>query len=96
VLAVLCSPYPGLGDRIRTVSLMRVWIDQDLCVGNGICEELAPDVFHLIDGEIAYIREGDHLLPRGPDGMLIVPTDLEESVIDAADECPAECIYIES
>ena len=75
---------------------MRVWIDQDLCVGNGICEELAPDVFQLVDGAIAYVRDGDRLLPAGQDGILQVTNGLEESVIDAAEECPAECIYIES
>ena len=74
---------------------MRVWIDQDLCVGNGICEELAPDVFQLVDGAIAYVRDQDRLLPRGQDGILSVPEGLEEAVIDAAEECPAECIYIE-
>ena len=74
---------------------MRVWIDQDLCVGNGICEELCPDVFYL-DGGIAYIRDGERLLPKGQDGILNVPVGLGESVIDAAEECPAECIYIEA
>ena len=24
---------------------LMVWIDQDLCTGDGICEEIAPDVF---------------------------------------------------
>ena len=24
---------------------MQVWIDQDLCTGDGICEEICPDVF---------------------------------------------------
>ena len=47
---------------------MRVWIDQDLCVGNGICEELCPDVFQLTDGDIAYVRDGESLLPKGQDG----------------------------
>ena len=23
---------------------MKVWIDQDLCTGDGLCEEIAPDV----------------------------------------------------
>jgi ferredoxin len=27
---------------------MKVWIDQDLCTGDGLCEEIAPDVFTLI------------------------------------------------
>mgnify|MGYP000855539449 CR=1 FL=1 len=26
---------------------MKVWIDQDLCTGDGLCEEIAPDVFTL-------------------------------------------------
>ena len=26
---------------------MKVWIDQDLCTGDGLCEEIAPDVFAL-------------------------------------------------
>jgi len=74
---------------------MRVWIDQDLCVGNGICEELCPDVFELVDGGIAYVRDGNRLLPKGTDGTLSVPAGLEESVVDAAEECPAACIYLE-
>ena len=24
---------------------MKVWIDQDLCTGDGLCEEICPDVF---------------------------------------------------
>lgn len=24
---------------------MKVWIDQDLCTGDGLCEEIASDVF---------------------------------------------------
>ncbi|NCX05803.1 MAG: ferredoxin, partial [Actinobacteria bacterium] len=24
---------------------MRVWIDQDLCTGDGLCVDLCPDVF---------------------------------------------------
>ncbi|HTL87661.1 MAG TPA: ferredoxin [Acidimicrobiia bacterium] len=74
---------------------MRVWIDQDLCVGNGICEELCPEVFQL-NGAIAYVRDGERLLPKGQDGIANVPAGHEESVIDAAEECPVECIYLEA
>ncbi len=28
---------------------MKVWIDQDLCTGDGLCEEIAPDVFVGLD-----------------------------------------------
>ncbi len=74
---------------------MRVWIDQHLCVGNGICEELCPEVFYF-DGNLAYVRNGEELLPDGEHGKLHVPAELEQAVIDAADECPAACIYLES
>ena len=38
---------------------MKVWIDQDLCTGDGLCEEIAPDVFTLLDDGLAYVKEGD-------------------------------------
>ena len=38
---------------------MKVWIDQDLCTGDGLCEEIAPDVFVLLDDGLAYVKEGD-------------------------------------
>jgi len=75
---------------------MRVWIEQHECVGNGVCEEVCPEVFWLDDGDIAYVIDGDRVLPEGTAGTLVVPQHLEESVIQAADECPAACIYIEA
>ena len=74
---------------------MRVWIDQKACVGNGVCEEICPEVFVLTDGDIAYLRDGDRVLPAGEAGILSVPPALEASVIEAAEECPAACIYVE-
>jgi ferredoxin len=74
---------------------MKVWIDQKACVGNGICEEICPEKFALVDGGIAYVRDGNQLLPEGEAGMSSVPSSLEATVIEAAEECPAACIYIE-
>ena len=37
---------------------MKVWIDQDLCTGDGLCEEICPDVFTLLDDGLAYVKEG--------------------------------------
>ena len=34
---------------------MKVWIDQDLCTGDGLCEEIAPSVFTLLDDGLAYV-----------------------------------------
>ncbi len=74
---------------------MRVWIDQKACVGNGVCAEICPEAFVLTDGDIAYVLDGDRILAEGNDGMLSVPQQLEAAVIDAAEECPAGCIYVE-
>ena len=56
---------------------MRVWIDQKACIGNGVCEDVCPEVFMLVDGDIAYVRDGDRLLPEGEAGALSVPSPLE-------------------
>ena len=36
---------------------MKVWIDQDLCTGDGLCEEIAPDVFFALDDGLFYVKE---------------------------------------
>ncbi|MGH9149236.1 MAG: ferredoxin [Acidimicrobiales bacterium] len=75
---------------------MKVWIDQDLCTGDGICEEIAPAVFTLLDDGLAYVKEADKVYnPGGPDALAMVPTAAEEATIESAEECPGECIFIE-
>jgi ferredoxin len=80
---------------------MKVWIDQDLCTGDGLCEEIAPDVFTLLDDGLAYVKEGDKIFAtakgnaQGADGLANVPAGQEEAVIESAEECPGECIFIE-
>ena len=36
---------------------LMVWIDQDLCTGDGICEEIAPDVFLGRDDGLWVVKE---------------------------------------
>ena len=36
---------------------MRVWIDQDLCTGDGLCLDHCPDVFVQLEDGIAYVAE---------------------------------------
>lgn len=72
---------------------MKVWIDQDACVGNGICADLAGEVFEF-DGELAYVKDGNAVL-KGRGAMVSVPAGREDAVLCAAEECPAACIYIE-
>ena len=76
---------------------MKVWIDQDLCTGDGLCEEIAPDVFALLDDGLAYVKDGDKILsdPAGAEAVVAVPAGQEEATIESAEECPGECIYIE-
>jgi ferredoxin len=76
---------------------MKVWIDQDLCTGDGLCEEIAPDVFTLLDDGLAYVKESGKVFsdPGGAEGLAAVPGGLDEAVIEAAEECPGECIVIE-
>ena len=76
---------------------MKVWIDQDLCTGDGLCAEIAPDVFVMLDDGLAYVAEDGRIFndPGGPSGLANVPEALYGDVIESAEECPGECIFIE-
>ena len=78
---------------------MKVWIDQDLCTGDGLCEEIAPDVFFGKDDGLFYVKESvdnfgaDKLFdgeanPAGSEGMARIPDGGLERVIESAEECP--------
>jgi ferredoxin len=66
---------------------MKVWIDQDLCTGDGLCEEICPAVFTLLDDGLAYVKQGAEVKssPGGVEGL----------ATEASEECPGECIFIE-
>ena len=76
---------------------MKVWIDQDLCTGAGLCEEICPAVFTLLDDGLAYVKEGTDVksAPGGAAGVAVVPAEFEDAVVEASEECPGECIFIE-
>jgi ferredoxin len=76
---------------------MRVWIDQDLCTGDGLCVDHCHDVFTLLEDGIAYVVEdGTTQNDPGSSGSLaLVPVKHVDSVIRAAEVCPGECIFIE-
>jgi ferredoxin len=77
---------------------MKVWIDQELCTGDGLCVEICPEVFALLDDGLSYVKQGDTVLnqPGGSLQMATVGPALEEAVAEAAGECPAECIVMEA
>ena len=86
---------------------IKVWIDQDLCTGDGLCTEIAPDIFEMHDDGLAYVKEVSWRAIAGPDGgkgdpvykmatgMAVVPGELLDATIESAEECPGECIFIE-
>lgn len=82
----------------------RVWIDQDLCTGDGICVEICPPLFDMHSDGLAYVKESawesilgadGHPALQGSDGTAAVPDSMVDDVVEAAEECPGECIFIE-
>jgi ferredoxin len=73
---------------------LEVWVDQDLCTGDGLCVQYAPEVFEFdIDG-LAYVKDSAGDLQQSPGVRAAVPEHLRLEVIDAAKECPGDCIHV--
>jgi ferredoxin len=74
---------------------LRVWVDQHLCTGDGLCVQYAPDVFEFdVDG-LAYVKGPDGELRTSEGVRVAVPEHLRLEVLDSATECPGECIHVE-
>lgn len=57
--------------------------------------QYAPEVFEFdIDG-LAYVKDPDGNLLTEPGTRTGVPEHLRLEVVDAARECPGECIHVE-
>lgn len=92
------------------MSEVKVWIDQDLCTGDGLCVEICPPLFGMHDDGLAYVKEeswvsvrdkGDGTKADSPfyemgTGLANVPEHLLESAIEAAEDCPGECIFFKT
>lgn len=61
---------------------MKAIIDADLCSGCELCTQTCPEVFEM-QGDVAIIKVDP------------VPGELEDSVQEAADDCPVEAISID-
>ena len=74
-----------------------MWIDQDLCTGDGLCTDHAPEIFTLLEDGIAYVKQHGRVLndPGGAGSLAVVPSPLTKAAIHAAEDCPGECIFIE-
>ncbi len=63
---------------------MNVRIEQEYCTGDGLCQDLCPDVFEMQDDGLAHVKLSD-----------AVPPELGNAVLDAQAQCAGECIYVD-
>ncbi len=71
---------------------MRVWIDHAECCGVGVCVDACPELFTLEADSLAYVNVGGHRF--GSNEPATVSDELLEGVLDAAEDCPQDCIYV--
>ncbi|MGC9961844.1 MAG: ferredoxin [Acidimicrobiales bacterium] len=78
------------------MSVVKVWIDQELCTGDGLCEEICSEVFVLASDGLSYVKQDGTVLnsPGGQSQMATVAAELEADVAEAVEECPGECIFV--
>jgi ferredoxin len=60
---------------------LKVWVDHQACVGNAMCESIAPKVFKLNDN-----RQSEVADPAA---------DTEAKILEAAENCPVSAIFVE-
>lgn len=61
---------------------MKVVVNSDRCVGHGICESIAPDLFVV----------GDDAISRPLIGEL--PADRLEAAVAAVEACPSQALRV--
>ncbi|HVF19234.1 MAG TPA: ferredoxin [Mycobacteriales bacterium] len=75
---------------------LQVYVDQDLCTGDGLCVQLAPQVFEFdVDG-LAYVKDSAGELLTAPGARVAVPARCVADVIESAAGCPGDCIFVET
>lgn len=62
---------------------MKPVVDEDLCIGDAICAEVAPEVFEMREDGFA------HVIDERP------APELHARVREACDACPTDAIRIE-
>jgi len=61
---------------------VRVKVDNELCVGTGICEATAPDLFEIGDDGISHVLKDE------------VPAELVAAAREAAENCPTRALAL--
>jgi ferredoxin len=62
---------------------MKADVDQDTCIGCGLCPSICEDVFELGEEGKAYAKQPD------------VPANLEADAKEAEESCPVDAITVE-
>lgn len=75
--------------------LMHVWIDQDCCTGAGLCVDRCPELFVVLEDGLGYVYDDAGVIGE-PGRPRPVPARYALAAIDAAEQCPGECIYLEA
>lgn len=92
----MTSESPQTDSPATTAATLQVWIDQDLCTGDGLCVQYAREVFEMdLDG-LAYVKDDTDELLVAPGAKTPVRDDLVRDVIASAQECPGRCIHVEN
>jgi len=60
--------------------MAKVWIDNDACIGCGVCSDLCPDIFETED-DVAVVLDSN-------------PEDID-CALEAAESCPTEAIHVD-
>jgi ferredoxin len=61
---------------------VRVHVDNETCVGTGICEATAPDLFEVGDDGISHVLKDE------------VPAELVAAAREAAENCPTRALTL--
>jgi ferredoxin len=61
---------------------MKAVVDEETCIGCGLCEETCPEVFEMSDDK-ARVKLDE------------IPEDVAKACREAAENCPVEAIQIE-
>jgi ferredoxin len=59
----------------------RVYVNEEECIGCGLCAEIVPGVFQLNDEGVSKVIDSEG--------------EGEDKIQEAIDECPVECIHWE-
>ncbi|WP_300380018.1 ferredoxin [Clostridium sp.] len=62
---------------------MKASVDQETCIGCGLCPSICGDVFEMNDDGKAYAKQSD------------VPGNLEADAKEAEESCPVDAIKVE-